>query len=672
MTTVHLIFNAHLDPIWLWPWQASIDEALATCRSACDRLDAHPDLVFTRGEAWVYDIVERTDPALFERIRGHIARGAWEIVGGWWIQPDCNGPSGWGLARQIDLGKQYFLDRFGFFPRSAYNVDSFGHAAALPGLMRAAGQDSYVMMRPQEHELELPSRVFRWRGYEDGPQVTVFRISRGYCHGVLSPELVTAALEALPEGLGHTMVFAGVGDHGGGPTERQIQWVRDHIDAVEGCHLQFSSVQRFFDAIAADIPSLPLVTGELQHHAIGCYTVHRAVKTGVRRGEHLLRQAEIVDLTADLTAAWRKVCFNQFHDTYGGTCLPTAYVQVADQLGAACAEADERLQIGFRQSLGDLPDDPLQRIVAFNASDAAFDDWVEFEPWLSWRGWPAGTALLNEAGQPAPYQVLHQEAMSGGLTRLLFRLKAPAGGRRVLRIDREAGWSAPPALAAPAIGAGLGVRLELLEDRSDTWSHGIDRYAAEPAAQPYWRAPVTIESGPLLTAVEQAGLIGGSRLRAEWRRYAGAAFTELRLKVQWAETHKLLKLTVPLSGEPTERLDGVMGGSLTRAADGKERPLRDWTVAGGVGVVCPDVFALDGDGQRLRFTLLRAAYLAHHDPQPVDRPLATVSDQGEHLFRFRFYDSGADPAVLEADALALQRPLLLADLTRGMPTRTDV
>jgi len=62
MKTVHLIFNAHLDPIWLWPWPAGLDEALATCRSACDRLDAHEDLHFVRGEAWVYSMSQQTDP----------------------------------------------------------------------------------------------------------------------------------------------------------------------------------------------------------------------------------------------------------------------------------------------------------------------------------------------------------------------------------------------------------------------------------------------------------------------------------------------------------------------------------------------------------------------------------------------------------------------------------
>jgi alpha-mannosidase len=81
--TIHMIGNAHLDPVWLWPWQRGADEALATCRSACDILDAYADARFTRGEAWVYDWVRRMDPVLFARIRAHIAAGRWEVVNGY-------------------------------------------------------------------------------------------------------------------------------------------------------------------------------------------------------------------------------------------------------------------------------------------------------------------------------------------------------------------------------------------------------------------------------------------------------------------------------------------------------------------------------------------------------------------------------------------------------------
>jgi alpha-mannosidase len=710
MITVHLILNAHLDPIWLWPWQAGLDAALATCRSACDRLDAHPDIFFTRGEAWLYDQVERVDPALFARIRKHVEAGRWEIIGGWWIQPDCNLPSSFALEHQIGLGKQYFMDRFGFFPRAGYNVDSFGHAATLPTLMRAAGQDRYIMMRPQPHEMKLPARLFRWRQTPTSPEVVTFRIAGAYTHWQASAETLNLSLTELPDGIAHTMYFLGIGDHGGGPTERLIAWCKQNKDAMPGCRLEFSTVQRFFDAVASQTERLPVVTGELQHHAVGCYSVHRPIKTGVRKAEHLLRQAEIAlkhDPKSESTTAqnleqgWKQVCFHHFHDTMGGTCLPSAYSQVDAQLGMAMAIADGVCQHSLRRQLVDLPDDQMQRIALFNASDTAFDDYVEFEPWVEWRGWQGNWPLRDQAGRCIPMQLLRPEAPSNGLTRFLFRVQTQPGQLQVVRMDRTS--SAPsPVSGATADGDSLAneqgtslhlgqakemrfagrslplPEVHLLDDPSDTWSHDIDRYAEGPAVLPTWEAASIVGSGPLMASLVQPGRIGQSHLVAEYRVYAGKPIVELRLRVHWMVQRKVLKLVVPLPSAGVKRFDGIPGSDIERPMNGAERPLRDRSLvelADGdrLGIVCPDVFALDATAARVRLTLLRSPEMANHVPHQGFGTLGRHSDQGIHEFRFRFLCSpdvsGND---LDAQAMAMQRPLLIADLTRGMPPKDEM
>jgi alpha-mannosidase len=701
---IHLIFNAHIDPIWLWPWQASLDEILATCRSACDRLDAHPDLTFSRGEAWVYRQIERLDPALFRRITRLIKQGRWEIVGGWWIQPDCNQPSGFAFERQIEEGKRYFLDRFGRFPEIGYNVDSFGHAATLPGYLRAAGQRYYVMMRPQEHEMPLPARLFRWRGYVGGPEVVTFRIAVAYTARELSTEFVQGCLEGIPKGVEDTMCFVGVGDHGGGPTERQIAWLREHWNAFDGHTFVFSTPARYFKAVAKHIPSLPLVTGELQMHAVGCFSVYRPVKTALRRAEHLLDQAERLraklspsqkrDLP-DLKEPWRHVLFNQFHDTLGGTCLPSAYPQVLDQIGTAAAAADEVLQVGFRHLLVNERKNPLQRIAIHNPSSTDFDGYVEHEPWRDWQPWTPQTHLIDATGRQHPFQRVLSEAVVEKMGALFFPVRIAAGKTVIFRIAET---GKPAAIRPGAFVSGTKLRnnrkvsvetapgwrlsfgdraplrpiLQLIDDPSDTWSHGVRRYGAA-VAEAVWEKPELVESGPLRAALIQAGRIGESRLRAEWRLHANTDYAELLLRVSWSEQHKLLKLTLPLPSPATKRIDGILGGTLVRPSDGRELPLRDWTQIacgkGAVGVVTPDVFALDGDEKEIRLTLLRSSLLAHHDPQPAVHPRGTVADQCEHLFRFRFFHGKADVARLERHALLLQQPLLCADLTHGMPTR---
>ena len=717
MKTVHLIFHAHLDPIWLWPWTAGLDEALNTCRSACDRLDAHPDLRYSQGEAWVYQQIEQLDPQLFDRIRGHVAAGRWEIAGGWWIQPDCNAPSGFAMDRQIDLGKRYFLDRFGQFPRVGFNPDSFGHAATLPAMMRSAGQDCYVMMRPQEHEMKTPARVFRWRGYEGSPEVTTFRIATSYL--CIKPDSqrqhILDSLTELPEGLDHTMCFLGLGDHGGGPTEKQIAWLRQNWNSFEGCRLEFSTMARYFDAIGPQLHRLPLVTGELQMHAVGCYSVYRPIKLGVRRAEHLVHQADLALPAAApaqdrqrLQDAWETVCFHQFHDTMGGTCLPSAYAQVHEQLGFASSVADQLLQYDLRRKMVKLPSDPLQRMVFANYSDSPFAGYVEVEPWMDfWLRWEPGHQLLDENGADVPYQLMQPESLIGGnedsrLTRVLLHLEIPARGLRVLRISPHGKRAQIPAAlqiaendfrlssSAGALctpdgpmmqidGAGLsGINLELLEDGSDTWSHGIDRFAGKVVSLPQWEdAPVFADRGPLMAAMIRRGMIGQSPIQAEWRTYAGGNFVELLLQVHWLERDKVLKLTLNLPDPHPARTDGICGGAVVRPNDGRELPLRDWSLltcrTANFGVVCPEVYAADVTASQIRLTLLRSPLMAHHVPfvarhEDPRTARAVVADQGMQHFRFRFfYSPQLTTQHLEQHALMLQRPPFFADYTRGMP-----
>jgi alpha-mannosidase len=708
MAVVHLILNAHVDPVWLWPWQAGVDEIIATCRSACDRLDTHSDLIFTRGEAWSYSVVEDVDPPLFRRIVRHVNDGRWEIVGGWWIQPDCNLPTRVGMERQIALGRDYFLSRFGRFPRVGYNVDSFGHSGFLPELMNRFGQDRYVMMRPQEHELPLPTRLFRWRGADGGSEVTAFRIAGNYETNEITRAHVERSLTELPPGAGHTMCFVGLGDHGGGPTERQIAWCREHATAFEGHKLTFSSPSRFFDAIEAQALGLPVVEGELQQHAPGCYSVERRVKTAVRRAESALVQAEIalaadlrppIDAQARLGAAWRQVCFNHFHDTLGGTSIPSAYDQVYDQLGGAAATADEVAHMALRRTVAGLPPDPRQRMVLFNASEEPFEGWVLLSPWTE-APWAPHWRIVDSAGAPRAFQAVAQEALVRFAKRILVRTRLGPGERECLFIDHDGGpgAAAPGSNAAFVRGCALhageasvdlsqGPRITLSglsfspmfvlrSDLSDTWSHGVTQFDGERLAEAAWEAPEVADEGPLMVAAVQRGRIGEARLVADWRAFEGGV-VELTLDIDWRAERQILKLELPMPYPLEGRTDGVLGGAIDRGLEARERPLQDFTLirlASGdsVGVACPDVFGIDARGDTVGLTLLRSPFMAHHDPvDPADFVRRTTADQGPHRFRFQFFAGRLlDPQDLARRALMIQRPPLVVETTQGMTARS--
>ena len=226
---VYAIPNAHIDPVWIWGWQEGMREVVATFQAAAERLEENPDLYFAASSAAYYAWVDELDPGLFERIRGHVASGRWELVGAEWVEPDCNLPSGESVCRHLLYGQRYFSYAFGQTASVAYNVDSFGHAASLPQLFQKGGLHAYVMMRPQEHEHSLPASLFRWEGV-DGTSIFTFRINTGYTTGFFRHDGVDPSVEderdllarrsaehfALAEAE-HTpvMMFVGVGDHGG-------------------------------------------------------------------------------------------------------------------------------------------------------------------------------------------------------------------------------------------------------------------------------------------------------------------------------------------------------------------------------------------------------------------------------------------------------------------------
>jgi alpha-mannosidase len=710
MTTVHMVGNAHLDPVWLWRWPAGAGEALASCRTACDILDEEPEAVFARGDAWLYEQVEALDPGLFQRIRAHVAAGRWAVVGGWYVQPDCNLPSAASFRKHMELGRRHARERLGVEVTVGYNVDSFGHSAALPQLLAEQGFDSYVFMRPMAHEMDLESALFRWRSPE-GPEVLAWRLPMAYGTGAEDlSEHVRAALACSASGVEHVMCFYGVGDHGGGPTRRQVAWIKANRDAFPGARLVFSSPRPFFDAVRPHAAGLPVVVGELQHHAIGCYSVVHDIKRGIRRAEHALRAAEgaLAAFPADAPAgaphqlerAWKHVLFNEFHDIAGGTSVPEACEDALEQLAAARQDGEAVLSATLLRHLGSLGPDRNQRVVVYNPLEIEFGGLIGCEPWTGWRpfeGWVA-----DEEGRRVDHQVVPAAAVVAGMQGLLFPVRLAPHAIRVftLRGGRaaasptsgadlaargdsvaNAAWTASagggPDRLLTATGTAVGpisIGVQVLEDSSDTWSHGIDRFAGPGAGAFRADRCVVEERGPLRAGLRLDGSFARSTLSLRVRVAAADPRLEIECFVDWRERQRLARLVIGLPRPARRRLDGIQLGGLERAQDGRERPFLDWTVlrfegadpAGGLSIACPDCFSLSGEGSELRCTLLRSPPFAWHDPAPLPRDrLLRWTDQGEHRFRF-VIRQGVAPRQAAADALFAHRPPVSLDWTKGM------
>ena len=341
---VHLVSNAHLDPVWSWPWDEGLVEALATFRIALNFLDQYPEYVFVRGESLLYEWIETHDPATFARMREQIQAGRWVIVGGWYLQPDCNLPGGESFVRQALIGKSYFMEKFGADPQVAYNVDSFGHNGGLPQILRLSGSTQYIHFRPEAHEVTLPE-IYRWKGVDGTEIITARPLLAGYCtEPGLGPQKTLKGVARARQTGKDVLLFWGVGDHGGGATRLEMDEIRTIIAQTTDVDIRHSSPPAFFDSYLATASDLPVVTGDLQHCFTGCYTSAASLKRTHRQTEGLLAQAErLASLAyaqsggsypqADLQTAWKDLLFAEFHDSLAGTTSKAALQDLLQILG---------------------------------------------------------------------------------------------------------------------------------------------------------------------------------------------------------------------------------------------------------------------------------------------------------------------------------------------------
>ncbi|MBM4047295.1 MAG: glycoside hydrolase family 38, partial [Planctomycetes bacterium] len=339
--TFHLIANAHLDPVWLWDWREGLTEGIITCRTILDLMDEDGELTLTRGEAAIYQHIERHDPATFRRIARYVKQGRWDVVGGTMVQPDTNLPGTETMARHFARGQQYFVSRFGRPVRVAWAADSFGHSGGLPEILAAAGIEGFVFTRPGRKLVPIARPAFWWEG-TGGSRVLAYRPAVGW-YGTERDEALRrfdAYLDEARKGdIENVGCFFGLGNHGGGPTRRQVAEIRKWAEAHPEVKVVFSGLHRLFDALREEVKRkgedwLPTHSGEMNFCLRGCYSSVAKFKFTYRRAEALVARAEQTDAaisaalkqpSADLGKAWDAVLFNSFHDILPGSSIERAY-----------------------------------------------------------------------------------------------------------------------------------------------------------------------------------------------------------------------------------------------------------------------------------------------------------------------------------------------------------
>lgn len=319
MKTVYLLCNAHLDPVWQWQRTEGMAEAISTFRVAADFCEKYDGFVFNHNESVLYEWVEENEPILFERIKKLVKEGKWKIMGGWYLQPDCLMPSGESIIRQIEVGNRFFLEKFGVKPTTAINFDPFGHSRGMVQILKQHGYDSYVFMRPYSF---VPQRDFVWKGY-DGSEIIGHCTNGGYnsLKGEIDTKLDTFLKNAHE---GNNLMLWGIGDHGGGPSEIDLQMIENYQEEHPEIKLVHSYCEEYFNTL--DPSKLKTVDTSAVHCMIGCYTSmvrikrqHRLLENMLNMCEGMLAVSEIHYDKSQMEEAEKALLFSEFHDILPGS-----------------------------------------------------------------------------------------------------------------------------------------------------------------------------------------------------------------------------------------------------------------------------------------------------------------------------------------------------------------
>jgi len=339
---IHLICNAHLDPVWLWEWQEGAAEVISTFRTAAELCEKNNTFVFNHNEVILYEWVQEYEPSLFERIKKLVKQGRWHIMGGWYLQPDCNMPSGESFVRQILVGHEYFLKHFGVYPKTAINFDPFGHSRGLVQIMAKAGFTSYLFGRPGQPWMAMDDTPFIWVGF-DGSEVLARRFIGWYNTPLgKARETIASRITASPNDI--EAVLWGVGNHGGGPSRKDLADVNALIKESKDIEILHSTPDAYFQDIAKQADTLPRRANDLNPWAIGCYTSMIRVKQKHRQLENELYLTEKMAACAaanglmdypqeDFRATSRDLMFAQFHDILPGSSIQPAEEAALNLMG---------------------------------------------------------------------------------------------------------------------------------------------------------------------------------------------------------------------------------------------------------------------------------------------------------------------------------------------------
>jgi alpha-mannosidase len=658
--------HAHIDTAWLWPLRETRRKCLRTFSNVLGLLERNPDFHFMCSQAQQYEFVRQDNPELFGRIAKAVAKGRWEPIGGMWIEPDANCPSGESLIRQCLHGTRYWTSHFTDQgkQRLLYLPDTFGFPASLPGIMKHCGLDTFITNKLHWNSSnDFPHSTFDWKGIDGSivlghntpgkdynATMTPRELRRGRqifdrCH----PPSATAPADNVP--IDWLQPF-GFGDGGGGPTQAMIDYANLAKDAPGLPRTHLSSTRQFLEtlhtqrnALLASGAAFPAVDGELylELHR-GTLTTQAWIKKANREAENALGAAEFAAffapsrlaaeqsqaIMAELDRAWKLLLLNQFHDILPGSSIGWVYEDArrdfAEIIRIASSIVEESLSLWASQcsmhsgeKLALNPTDTVRNGLTADRSATL-----------------AAPAFSLSRAHP-PRIRLQCSGDERRLSNGLFAIEIDGGGQ-ITSISPD-----PASFPDASPRAVQMNQLVMYEDRPHMWdAWDIDATyldKPEPINDTFCERHI-VESSPERIAVAFTRAFGkASRVQQIISLEAGSPLIRVRCLIDWHEDHRLLRVLNSVTSEATDALCGIQCGSVLRplvprnALDAAKFEfcahgfvaVGDHT--GGAAILCPDKFGWsarrDSAFATIGTSLLRAP--KHPDPD---------ADRGQHEIEY--------------------------------------
>ena len=537
--THHRIYatgHAHIDCAWLWPLRETKRKCARTFANQVTLMDQDPTYVFGCSSAQQLDWIKQGYPGLYARIREKVAAGQFAPIGSLWVEADTNMTGGEAFARQLLLGKRFFLDEYGVETREVWLPDTFGYSGALPQLARLAGCTWFLSQKMSWNDTNvMPHHTFWWEGIDGSRVFTHFPPADTYNSDLSPKDLVKAETDFSSKGVvNSSLVPFGWGDGGGGPTREMLAAARRSANLEGLPTVLMAAPARFFAETQAAAKDVPVWVGEmyLEFHR-GTYTSQAATKAGNRRSEHLLREAELWAATAavragapypydELGALWRTVLLHQFHDILPGSSISWVHRE-AEATHAEVAAAAEALIARAGAAAVGAGETPL----LLNATPGVR---------AGVPGLGAGVPVAA-AGEPV---TVGRTSAGTVLGNGLVRLTIADDGTFASLVDVVAGRETVP----PGTRGNL---LKLYRDQPRTWdAWDLDREYVRVGTELTAVTTLDVTGDDDARVVTIAREFGASRITQRVTVRRGSAAVEITSDIDWHEQEKLLKWTFPL------------------------------------------------------------------------------------------------------------------------------